>query len=182
MADADPATALGDRVKLVPGRYAFVSRADGHGLQKFTREVTAGSNVDLGVAMPTNRASQAKGATITGGGGNQEFLIDDTEETNWVAENTGGQGADDIGGTQVTVRLGGGAQTVDRVQVSALLRAVDEGDNQEPRGNQNRFTALRQFEILTCNGTCASDGDFSSIYTSPADAFPGNVPRPLRRT
>ena len=179
VADTNPATPLGDTVKLVPGTYSFVVRADGHGLQKFTREVVASSNVNLNVAMPTNRASAAKGATISGDGGNLGFLVDDTEESNWVAENTASGSDDSIAGSQVTVRLAGGAQTVERVQVSALLRAVDEGDAQDPAGNQNRFTALRQFEIQACNGTCADDGDFTSIYTSPADAFPGNVPRPL---
>ena len=50
---------------------------------------------------------------------------------------------------------------------------------------QNRFTALRQFEIWTCNandpGTanCSLPTGFTRIYTSPDNAFPGGTPRPL---
>ena len=178
MADTDAATPLGAAVKLVPGRYSFIARADGCGLQKFTRDVAANGAVDLAVAMPTNRASDAKDATITGDGGNQ--AAPDRRHGGDQLGRRGSRRRDGDGRRQVTVTSSSaGEQTVDRVQVSALLRAVDEGDSQEPAGNQNRFTALRQFEILTCSGTCAADGDFTTLYTSPADAFPGNVPRPL---
>ena len=125
--------------------------------------------------MPANRASASGGATITGEGVNQALLIDDTEETNWAVVGR----APDVEGAEVTVDLAGGEQLVERVQASALLRATDDGDNQADPGAQNRFTALRQFEILTCAADCGDDGNFDSIYTSPADAFPGGVPRPL---
>jgi hypothetical protein len=75
-----------------------------------------------------------------------------------------------VRGSTVTVDLQGGVQTVDRVQVSAMLLG------------QNRFTGLRQFEIRACNAAVANciapDVGFSTIYTSPADAFPGVNPRP----
>ena len=175
VADTDGATPRGATVELLPGEYAFVARADGRGAQKFTRTISGGKLVDLTVTMPANRASGTNGATIAGEGVNREALIDDTEETNWAVVGR----APDVAGAQVTVRLGGGEQLVDRVQASALLRAADDTDEQEDPGGQNRFTALRQFELLTCSGTCAADGDFDSIYTSPADASPGGVPRPL---
>jgi extracellular elastinolytic metalloproteinase len=175
VADTDPATPLGASVEMVPGEYAFVARGDGRGAQKFTRTLAAGSDVDLRTLMPANQASRSNGATISGDGANQQFMIDDTEETNWVAADR----EPNVEGTQVTVKLAGGEQLVDRVQVSALLRAVDEGDDQDDPGNQNRFTALRQFAIETCSGTCAADGDFTRIFTSDPDAFPGDVPRPL---
>ena len=55
------------------------------------------------------------------------------------------------------------------------------GDAADP-GGQNRFTALRQFQIWTCEAKagvdCTDASDFSLIFTSPADAFPSVVPRP----
>ena len=45
--------------------------------------------------------------------------------------------------------------------------------------NQNRFTALRQFQLHTCLEGCDAGGAFTNIYTSPADAFPGAAPRPV---
>ena len=85
----------------------------------------------------------------------------------------------------MTVDLGGGVKTVRRVQVSAMLRTYP--GTPDPV-TQNRFTALRQFEIWTCNannpGTanCSLPTGFSRIYTSPGNAFPGGTPRPLLRS
>jgi hypothetical protein len=49
---------------------------------------------------------------------------------------------------------------------------------------QNRFTALRQFAIQTCNASALNAGctlptGFSTVYTSPANAFPAGTPRPV---
>ena len=50
------------------------------------------------------------------------------------------------------------------------------------RPPQNRFTALRQFELLTCEVRgavdCSQDAQFQSVFTSAPDAFPSRVPRP----
>jgi extracellular elastinolytic metalloproteinase len=81
----------------------------------------------------------------------------------------------------VTVQLGG-AQTFDRIQVSAMLRhripATTEPDNL----GQNRFSALRQFELLACAARgpvdCSQASQFASVFTSAADAFPSAIPRP----
>jgi hypothetical protein len=172
VADTDGGTPRGATVEMLPGEYSFVARADGRGAVKFTRTIPAAKQLDLTVTMPANRASADGGATISGEGVNQGALIDDTEETNWavVAREP------DVAGAEVTVDLAGGEQVVDRVQASALLRAADDTAEQEDPGAQNRFTALRQFEILTCSGTCEDDADFDSIYTSPEDAFPGGRP------
>ena len=104
-------------------------------------------------------------------------LFDDTEATNW--ESTGAP----VEGRQVTVDLGGGVKTVRRVQVSAMLRRTRHPDPV----TQNRFTALRQFEIWTCNandpGTanCSLPTGFTRIYTSPATRSPvGRRGRSLR--
>jgi extracellular elastinolytic metalloproteinase len=47
---------------------------------------------------------------------------------------------------------------------------------------QSRFSALRQFEVQTClakDGVdCTQESQFTTIYTSPGDAFPSVRPRP----
>jgi hypothetical protein len=61
------------------------------------------------------------------------------------------------------------------------------------RSGQSRFTAVRQFEVWTCNNggarfahnnppsnaDCSTNAGYTKRYTSPADAFPGNSPRPV---
>jgi hypothetical protein len=63
------------------------------------------------------------------------------------------------------------AHALGSVNVSALLFA-----------GQNRFTALRQFAIQTCTASaptdCSVSSDFTTVFTSPADAFPAVRPRP----
>ena len=175
VADTDPDTPLDATLPMMPGDYKFVARGAGRGAVRLTRTLAAGASVTIGDAMPLNRASAANGATIAGDGVNLGALIDDTEETNWAA-----LGRDpDVEGTKVTVALAGGRQVVERVNVSALLRAADDSDDQEDPGGQNRFTALRQFSLQACTANCGSDAGFTTFYTSPADAFPGGVPRPL---
>ena len=170
IADTDGTTALGDSAPFVPDEYEFVAQADGYGLARFTAASVAGRTTTVTVTMPTNWASSANGATATGDGVELASLIDDTEETSWAA--LGRQPS--VAGTQVTVALGGGAHVVDRVNVSALLRHRNPDITADP-GSQNRFSALRAFELWT-----SSDGTtFTKIFSSPTDAFPGGIPRPL---
>jgi uncharacterized repeat protein (TIGR01451 family) len=181
VADTDPSTALGSTVKLVPGTYDFVFRARGYGLRRFTLTFTAGQTVARVLHLSPNLASSANGATITGGGVNLGSLIDDTEATNWA--NLDVPTGVNVAKPSVTVKLAGtGPQMVRSVQVSALLRP-ESGSGADPDA-QNRFTALRQFAIQTCvasvaNANCALPTGFSTLYTSPANAFPGVAPRPL---
>ncbi|WP_020388711.1 M36 family metallopeptidase [Kribbella catacumbae] len=176
VADTDPATTspragvannLDEVARFMPGRYEFVANAPGYGHVRFALDLAAGANQTVTVAMPANTASSAKGAVAFGDGVNHANLIDDTEATSW--DRTGAQ--PDVRGSTVTVDLAAGAQTFNRVQVSALLFG------------QNRFTALRQFEIWACNAAVqnciAPTVGFAKIYTSPADAFPGFNPRPV---
>jgi len=213
IADTDPDTDLGADFNVMPGTYDFIARADGYGAVSFRRTVGARERVNVDVPMQRNLASADNGATIDGDGGNPGFdeenptaneeelkasslraLIDDTEDSNWASfageEGDGDdpeQGAQEeprtVEGRKVTVALAGGKQVVDRVQVSALLRASNPNDSGGDNTTQNRFSALRQFEILTCvaseaNGGCTKDDGFAKIYTSPADAFPSVAPRP----
>jgi extracellular elastinolytic metalloproteinase len=165
VADTDPSTPLGDTVKFVPGAYDFVIQADGYGAHRFSRTLTAAPTLKLVTSLATNWASSAKGATATGDGTDQANLIDDTEGTNWTATS-----ATSIQGSKITAHLAA-RHTIRFVNVSALLGP-----------GQNRFTALRQFDILACDSTtadCSQDANFHKILGSPVDAFPGGIPRPL---
>ena len=161
--------------------YDFLVQASGYGHLRFPRNAWsggAGNTYTLTVRMAKNLASKnhVPGAVATGDGGATEIneLIDDTEDTVW--ESTTGDVPDAAIGDKVTIDLIGGLQTIKRVNVSAMLDPDSGG----------RFTAVRQFEVLTCtagadplNLTC--DGTlpagFTLRYTSPANAFPAGVPR-----
>ncbi|MDP9384650.1 MAG: M36 family metallopeptidase [Actinomycetota bacterium] len=203
VADTDPETKdIGTDVVLVPGTYDFIVRSEGFGLQKFRRTVKAGERGALTVEMPVNLASKASGATITGNAGGRDSndarraallnnLIDDTEETTWAsfagseddtAEDDEQERPRTVEGRNFTVDLAGGRQMVDRVQVSSILRSREPNDVGGDNATQNRFSALRKFEILACtadaaNEQCAGRDAFRSIYTSPDDAFPSVRPR-----
>ncbi|MFL6125893.1 M36 family metallopeptidase [Actinophytocola sp.] len=175
IADTDPSTPLPDTVEIAPGRYSFVVVADGFGSSRFQRSFRAGEHAAVRPLLQTNLASQGQGATASGDGVNLNRLIDDTEATNWASVGS------PVAGKSVTVDLAGDhPQLVTRVQVSAYLRPAITGDP-DP-GTQNRFTALRQFEVLSCDaarGTdCANPANYRRVFTSPRNAFPADVPRP----
>ena len=175
VADTDDLTPLTDTVSLVPGKYEFVVRAPGHGhVRVGPIEVKAGQVKDLKVKMPVNLASASAGATATGDGINLDKLIDDDEVTNWASLNSA------VAGKQVTIALAGGAQKIDRVNVSAMLRPQITTDPDS--GAQSRYSAVRQFRIWACEAkgavTCATASDFHAVYTSKRDAFPSVSPRP----
>ncbi|MGH2723470.1 MAG: M36 family metallopeptidase [Actinomycetota bacterium] len=176
VADTDPETPLPEEVGLVAGRYDFLVRADGFGMRRLTRALPAGQDAVLRVPLASNVASVHNGATATGDGVNLQHLIDDTEGTNWAAFGASARGR------QVTVDLAGDRpQRFSRIQVSAMLRPRNAQDPNDP-ATQNRFTALRQFEILTCTRSatvdCTQEEHFTVLYTSPPDAFPSIAPRP----
>ena len=178
IADTDNATPLPALAKFVPGTYDFIAQAEGYGLFRFSLTLNPNQVTTYFIRMPTNWASVKHGATAAGDGANEANLIDDTENTNWASL------ASPVVGKQVTVKLGGAGnfKTINRVQVSALLRPADAGDPDDP-GGQSRFSALRQFEVWACaqsaaNPNCINPLGFTKIFTSPADAFPGSNPRP----
>jgi extracellular elastinolytic metalloproteinase len=176
IADTDPSTPLSDTFKLAPGTYELLARGNGFGAVRTTLTVQPGQLRDFAVTMRDNLASSANGATATGDGTDLGALIDDTESTNWASLGS------PVAGKQVTVRLdpSSPAVTFRRVQVSAQLRTRRAGDAADP--SQNRFSALRQFELLACEVRgavdCTQDSQFTSVFTSPANAFPSVVPRP----
>ncbi|HEX9824946.1 MAG TPA: M36 family metallopeptidase, partial [Actinomycetota bacterium] len=171
IADALDGTTLDDTAPFVPGTYRFLATAPGHGFKRFTLEVPAVTEEEpdndgtLLVRMPANWASGAQGGAAGGEGTALASLIDDTESTAWSVTNR----VPDARGATVTVDLGGEAHDVTRVQVSALTAT--------------RYSAVRQFEIWTCDATagadCAGGTGFEKRYTSPPDAFPGDAYRPF---
>ena len=134
------------------------------------------------VTSPTSGSEVQSAAQV------RNNLIDDTEATDWQAAATQSGASYEVDGRQVTVDLGGTSPVrINRVQVSALLGPVfDPTATPRPADvGQNRFTALRRFEIDTCNARvadCTQDDNYQRAYLSPADAFPADVPRPVAPT
>ncbi len=185
-ADTNPATTghnLDDTVKFAAGTYELLAHAPGFGFFRFRESFRSGGSETVTIQMAQNWASSASGATATGDGPTTvAALIDDTENTQWTA-NGNTTGPLSVDGLKVTIDLGGTEPiNVKYVNVSAMLRS-----------GQNRFTAVRQFEVWTCNNggpklatnnppsnaDCSVDAGYTKRYTSPADAFPGNSPRPV---
>ncbi|MDQ3990893.1 MAG: M36 family metallopeptidase [Actinomycetota bacterium] len=150
--------------------YEFVANAPGYGHIRFRlNDVKPGETRQVTIVFPTNVASRHQGASATGDGTRHDDLIDDTEGTNWESDGP------PVQGLQVLVDLAGGAQTFRQVKVSAHLFS-----------GQNRFTALRSFELYACtvggdrrNPACdpTQAGGFRRILKSHNDAFPGSSPR-----
>ena len=115
--------------------YNVVARAPGYGHVRFRiDDLRPGENRVVTIEFPRNVASTTAGATATGDGTNQANLIDETEGTQWTSI-----GTTDVAGRQVLITLAG-RQTFRVVKASALLGP-----------GQNRFTALRSFELLACD-------------------------------
>ncbi len=186
VADTDPATVvdmtddntrratlnLADTAKLVPGTYDLVIGAPGYGLHRFRQTFAAGSSTAT-FTLPTNYASLTKGAvvltsaTVQANIDGKDTLIDDTEGT---GVRIGDAGL--VEGAYAIVQLAGGAKSVSSLHLSTAAGPTNPG----------RFTGIRKFEVRTCNGTCANAAsDFGNIvYTSPDDAFPGVLIRPVQ--
>jgi extracellular elastinolytic metalloproteinase len=200
IADTNPATPaagtpasvvnLDDRAKFAPGTYEFVATAPGYGHLRFRKTLHRNEESRIELRFAANHASANKGATATGDTSGADAaaqaaqlrnLIDDTELTNWTTAGTVTSGNLSVDGKQVTVDLAGtDPVNVKRVNVSALVSS-----------GQSRFTALRQFEIWACNdggsalhhegptADCTLDSGYRRVYTAPANAFPGDAPRPV---
>jgi hypothetical protein len=195
IADTNPATAgpnldnvarfaPDDRSRLRTGQrgYDFVANAPGYGHVRFRlSDIDPGETRQVTIRFSTNHASRHQGAVAAGDGTRHNDLIDDTEGTNW--ESVGPPSP----GQRVVVDLAGGAaQTFRHVNVSANL-AVEDRLPPPAVATQNRFSALRAFELYACtagsdagNPTCAgtSESGWRRILRSENDAFPSVNPRP----
>jgi hypothetical protein len=209
IADTNPATTganLDDVAEFAPGTYEILAQAPGYGFLRGRMSLRKGRDTVVTFKMPTNYASMSKGATATGDATvvapDQvavptnpavvpvtpqqvlNMLIDDTERTNWTAAGTITTGNLSVDGKGVTVDLAGTSPVkIRHIQVSAMLRSGVVTTAQGPaNSSQNRFTALRQFEVWACNAArenCSTSAGFHHVYTSREDAFPGDPPRPV---
>ncbi|MDT0188133.1 M36 family metallopeptidase [Microbacterium sp. ARD31] len=189
VADTDPATGLGDTARFTPGTYPMVAVSPDRGFTRWTMEVPAdGAARTETVGDVVNLASSAAGASViaaTDGSRNAEALIDGTEATNWGGVT---EAQVDESHPSVAVDLAGGVSTVRRVQVSAYLTPAPASPTDVPLAQEDpdsgsRFTALRQFALEACTAGCDSpDATWTRFYTSPADAFPSTLPRPVAPT
>jgi len=176
IADTNPATTglnLDDVAEFAPGKYELLATAPGYGFLRGRREFRRGEDSVIEFRFAKNFAAAAQGATASGTDGtDQANLIDGTENTNWTAPGTVTAGNLSVDGKKVTIDLAGTEPVkIRHLNVSAMLRA-----------GQNRFTALRQFEVWACRSdraNCATDAGYTKVYTSVADAFPGDPPRPV---
>jgi hypothetical protein len=165
IADTSRRTKLGDTARFTPGTYDFVVQAAGYGLTRFSKTFRGDQRRTVNFRLSPNWASKAKGAVATGDGGRLGALIDSNEQSTWTAGNR----TPTVKGTQVTVDLAGGEHRISSVRVSAMLGP-----------GQNRFSALRRFRIQACGtAKCSAASDYKTVYTSPANAFPGSAPRPV---
>lgn len=147
--------------------YHFVAQAPGYGLFRFRAKFKAAGAQTITLKLPTNWASVTKGAVATGDGTNLNSLIDDTENTTWT------QSGNPVAGSSVKVQFFGGAKTITQIQASALMQP-----------GQSRFSGVRQFAVDACTATmvdptCSLATSFTTVFTSPTDAFPSGIPRPL---
>jgi hypothetical protein len=178
IADTDPATTNSgidinrdDMAQFVAGRYDFLVVAKGFGAFRFSANIK-GPSQNIDVRMPENLASAAQGATASGTGTSQGNAIDETETTSWSADGRAADGTlSNIAGQQVTINLAGDkAQQIAHVEVSAMINPTE-----------SRFAALRSFELWACDSAhsdCSTDAGYSKVFTSGANAFPGDAPRP----
>ena len=189
VADTDPTTELGASARFTPGTYDMVAVSPDRGFTRWTMTVLAdGQPRTETLGDVVNLASAAAGGSVIGsteGSLNPEALIDGTEATNWGGVT---EAQVDESHPSVAVDLAGDVSTVKRVQVSAYLTpapasATDIPLAQDDPDSGSRFTALRQFALEACTASCASpDATWTSFYTSPADAFPSGLPRPVAPT
>ena len=196
---------LDEFATFAPGTYEFVATAPGYGHVRFRQTFEGGTAPTVTIPFDLNVASAARGASATGDAApvisptsepegavvltGEEVLgrlIDDTEATHWQAAATQIGEEWSVAGKQVTVDLAGDAPTpISRVQVSAALGPVfDPHARPNPTDlTQNRFTALRWFDIWACNANrrdCSADAGFRQVFTSAEDAFPADAPRPVQ--
>lgn len=175
--DTDPNGGFAGFHNFVPGTYEFFVKADGYGLTRFKETFAAGEDRTLSFTLRKNVASVHQGAVASGVADTPEDLvelIDDTETTNWQSTDAAlaagkSEGAF-VEGRAVTVALAERTLVTD-INVSAFLT---------PEG-QNRFTALRSFDIAACDAAkadCSTDAGFEVVYQSPDEAFHAPFLRP----
>ncbi|MPZ26048.1 MAG: hypothetical protein GEV12_06265 [Micromonosporaceae bacterium] len=174
---ANPTEGCGPVAPLPAGAIALIDRGTCPFTQKVANAQAAGAGAaivansepgdpftmggaDPSIEIPSVMVSQADGGTLQAG----------LPATATVAAFA----AEPVGGSQVTIALDG-AQQIRLAKASAMLLP-----------GQNRFTALRQFELYACtagggpNPTCdgGTDAGWQRFLGSQQNAFPGANQRP----
>lgn len=186
-------TKLDNVVQVAPGTYDLLFAGKGLGLTRAKLTVSSGQTVVKKLVLKRNLASKANGAKVVRSSSslNADFLIDDTEATNWAGLAPEG-GSVDATRPWVVIDLAGGKQTIRQARVSAMLRPAPEdplpipllaGSVEDPDSG-SRFTALRRFAIDVCvqsatNNCAGATAKWKRIFTSATNAFPAVLPRPV---
>jgi hypothetical protein len=174
---ADPTLGCEPLIGLPAGAIALIDR----GVCPFTQKVANAQAAGAGAVIVANNAP---GAPFTMGGADPTIQIPSVmvslADGNAIKAGLPATGtvasapSRPVAGAQVTIALDGQRQ-IGRAQVSAMLLP-----------GQNRFTALRQFDLYACtagnpdNPTCdgATDAGWERFLRSHPDAFPAPNPRP----
>ena len=176
IADTDPGTPLSDTFKLVPGTYELVARGAGFGARA---DDAHGARRPAARPRGQHARSTSRRAptapTATGDGINLGALIDDTEATNWASLGS------PVAGKQVTVGSTGARSTFAASRSARMLRhrILADADDAARRAGSRRCGSSRCWRATrAARSTAAQPSQFTSVFTSAADAFPSAVPRP----
>ena len=202
IADTNPATPaagtpatvvnLDDTAKFAPGTYEFVATAPGYGHLRFRKTLHKGEESTIELRFAPNYASANKGAVATGDTSGADAaaqaaqlrnLIDDAE----ASELDDGRHVDgrrhlSVDGKKVTVDLGrdrpGERQARQRQRDSSRPgRAASRPCASSSSGRAT--TAARPSTTTDRMPTARPGRGFKKVYTAPANAFPGDAPRPV---
>ncbi len=170
---------LGKSASFTPGRYDMLYVGPKHGFMRFHMTVTGKKKQVVKVRTSKNFAAKKSGAKIIGatpGSLHDAYLIDGTETVPWAGVTAGNV---DATNPKIAVDLAGKkARTIRTVAVSAMLRR-NAGD----QDGGSRFTALRKFGVDACSRKCSTGkAKWRRVFTSAADAFPSERPRPVAPT
>ena len=208
IADTNPATTglnLDDVAEFAPGTYELLAQAPGYGFLRGRADLPQGRGLhdrvrdaeEPRVHDAWRDGFRRRGRGVPGPAADRGPAHDHPGHPaagpehahrrhgahNWTAAGniTGGPPGDlSVDGKQATIDLAGTAPVrIRHIQVSSMLRSGVVATPGLANSSQNRFTALRQFEVWACRTNCSSDSGFSRVYTSRADAFPGDPPRPV---
>ncbi len=186
VADTIKKSKLDPTATLAPGHYEMLYVSAKRGFTRFDLTVKPGQRRAVTVRNPRNLAAAANGAKVIGASEdsrNAKALIDGTENTNWGGVNEDGTNVDETS-PFVSVDLAGKRHLITRVNVSAMLNPSPPDGSEVPLAadpdSGSRFTALRRFALERCVQSCdGDDAQWERFYTSPADAFPAQAPRPV---
>ena len=164
IADTDPATALPDTFKIVPGTYRFIARGDGFGQAHFTFELKPGQIRDMPVNMP--REPRLDVERSNGDGRRHGARQPDRRHRGDPVDGDG------------HARRQAGHRPPRPVEAGAADRARP-GERDDRSGPESLLGAApvpgARPARRRATVDCSQDSQFTLIYTSPANAFPRSL-------